>query len=172
MRILVVSDNHGNQDILVILRHIYTSLYKDQVQFIHLGDSQSKKRLNGFVCVKGNNDLLTLPKTQELKIEHKKIYCTHGDEFEYSLDELYRTIDLYKPDIFLFGHTHCVITEKYKHTLILNPGSLTLPRDGKNGSYMILNIENNQVSYKIIRIDIEILMKQYGWLIPHKKVSR
>lgn len=73
MRIIVLSDNHGNQDILIILKHIYTSLYKDQVQFIHLGDSQSKKRLNGFICVKGNNDSINLPKTQELNIGHKKI---------------------------------------------------------------------------------------------------
>lgn len=172
MRVIVVSDNHGNQDILLIIKHIYSSLYKNQVQFVHLGDSQSKKKLHGFTCVKGNNDLLDLPKIQEFQINHKKIYCTHGDEYEYSLEELYRTIDIYKPHIFLFGHTHCVIAEKYKNTLILNPGSITLPRDGKNGSYMILNIENNQVSYKIIRIDIDMLMKQYGWLISHKKVSR
>ena len=56
MRIIIVSDNHGNQNILKILYHIYSSLYKDNVKFIHLGDSQttSINDLNNFLCVKGN----------------------------------------------------------------------------------------------------------------------
>ena len=64
MRIVIVSDNHGNQNILKILYHIYSSLYKDNVKFIHLGDSQATNinDLNNFICVKGNNDTLDLPK--------------------------------------------------------------------------------------------------------------
>ena len=70
MRIIIVSDNHGNQNILKILYHIYSSLYKDNVKFIHLGDSQATNinDLNNFICVKGNNDTLDLPKFQRLTI--------------------------------------------------------------------------------------------------------
>ena len=76
MRIIIVSDNHGNQNILKILYHIYSSLYKDNVKFIHLGDSQttSINDLNNFICVKGNNDTLDLPKFQRLTVLYKRIH--------------------------------------------------------------------------------------------------
>lgn len=87
MRIIIVSDNHGNQNILKILYHIYSSLYKDNVKFIHLGDSQttSINDLNNFICVKGNNDTLDLPKFQRLTVLDKRIHFSHGDE---GLDEI------------------------------------------------------------------------------------
>ena len=76
MRIIIVSDNHGNQNILKILYHIYSSLYKDNVKFIHLGDSQATNinDLNNFICVKGNNDTLDLPKFQRLTVLDKRIH--------------------------------------------------------------------------------------------------
>lgn len=87
MRIIIVSDNHGNQNILKILYHIYSSLYKDNVKFIHLGDSQttSINDLNNFLCVKGNNDTLDLPKYQRLTVLDKRIHFSHGDK---GLDEI------------------------------------------------------------------------------------
>ena len=92
MRIIIVSDNHGNQNILKILYHIYSSLYKDNVKFIHLGDSQttSINDLNNFICVKGNNDTLDLPKFQRLTVLDKRIHFSHGDE---GLDEIKKDID-------------------------------------------------------------------------------
>ncbi len=87
MRIVIVSDNHGNVDILKIIYHIYSSLYKEDVKFIHLGDSQTTNinDLNGFICVKGNNDTLDLPIRQRLTILDKRIHFSHGDE---GLDEI------------------------------------------------------------------------------------
>ena len=93
MRIIIVSDNHGNQNILKILYHIYSSLYKDNVKFIHLGDSQttSINDLNNFICVKGNNDTLDLPKYQRLTVLDKRIHFSHGDE---GLDEIKKDLNL------------------------------------------------------------------------------
>lgn len=96
MRIIIVSDNHGNPDILKILYHIYSSLYKDNVKFIHLGDSQATNinDLNNFICVKGNNDTLDLPKFQRLTVLDKRIHFSHGDE---GLDEIKKDIDQHHP---------------------------------------------------------------------------
>ena len=100
MRIIIVSDNHGNPDILKILYHIYSSLYKDNVKFIHLGDSQATNinDLNNFICVKGNNDTLDLPKFQRLTVLDKRIHFSHGDE---GLDEIKKDINQHHPDIYL-----------------------------------------------------------------------
>ncbi len=104
MRIIIVSDNHGNPDILKILYHIYSSLYKDNVKFIHLGDSQATNinDLNNFICVKGNNDTLDLPKFQRLTILGKRIHFSHGDE---GLDEIKKiSINIIPISIFMDIH--------------------------------------------------------------------
>lgn len=160
MQIVVISDNHGNQDILKIIRHIYTSLYKEQVLFIHLGDSQAQniQDLSGYICVKGNNDsYLDLPLKQRMLIEGKKIHFSHGDE---GIKQIKKDIDLHHPDIYLYGHTHLVTNEIYKNCLILNPGSITLPRDEWHGSYLILKIQD-KITYKVVRLNIESFLKQY-----------
>ena len=101
MRIIIVSDNHGNQNILKILYHIYSSLYKDNVKFIHLGDSQttSINDLNNFICVKGNNDTLDLPKFQRLTVLDKRIHFSHGDE---GLDEIKKDIGVIFQEVAVF----------------------------------------------------------------------
>lgn len=163
MRIIIVSDNHGNKNILKILYHIYSSLYKDNVKFIHLGDSQttSINDLNNFICVKGNNDTLDLPKFQRLTVLDKRIHFSHGDE---GLDEIKKDIDQHHPDIYLYGHTHLVKEQIYNNCLILNPGSITLPRDDWHGSYIILTIDK-KVTYKVVRINVETFLNQYQCFI-------
>lgn len=166
MRIIVVSDNHGNQSILKIIHHIYSSLYKEKVLFIHLGDSQTKNinDLNGYICVKGNNDeFLDLPKKQRIIVQDKRIHFSHGDE---KIDEIKKDIDLHHPDIYLYGHTHLVKEQIYNNCLLLNPGSITLPRDEQTGSFLILNIDKT-ISYKIIRIRIEKLLNGYHYFINY-----
>lgn len=119
MQIIVVSDNHGNQDILKIIYHIYSSLYKKNVIFLHLGDSQAKniEDLRGYICVKGNNDHIELPKKQRILILDKRIHFSHGDE---SYREILNDIDYHHPDLYLVGHTHTVFHKPYKNCLILN----------------------------------------------------
>lgn len=157
MQIIVVSDNHGNQDILKIIHHIYFSLYKENVLFIHLGDSQARdiQDLKGYTCVKGNNDTLDLPKLQRLKILNKRLHFSHGDE---GFDKIKKDIDLHHPDIYLYGHTHLVKEQIYNNCLILNPGSITLPRDDWHGSYIILTIDK-KMTYKVVRINVESFFK-------------
>ncbi|RLA84936.1 MAG: phosphodiesterase, partial [Deltaproteobacteria bacterium] len=63
-------------------------------------------------------------------------------------------IELYEPDILVFGHTHKPDLSKEGKTLLLNPGSLSLPKDSEptfalidtaEGSVYVLSLEGNVV---------------------------
>lgn len=74
------------------------------MKFIHLGDSQATNinDLNSFICVKGNNDTLDLPKFQRLTVLDKRIHFSHGDE---GLDEIKKiSINIIPISIFMDIH--------------------------------------------------------------------
>ena len=77
-----------------------------------------------------------------LKINDRKIYLTHGHV--YNIDKLPE--DFKENDVILHGHTHIPTwTEFGKNNLCLNPGSITIPKNGSKHSYMI--IEGNEVKW-------------------------
>ena len=143
MRIVVISDTHGNSFALenVIMRNT------DADWIIHLGDGEHE--LDNFILshqklapkiihVAGNCDFDSL--SDEFFIlpamEHK-IFITHGHLYGVggSLEKL-KTLALTNGcDIILFGHTH-VRYQSYENGLyILNPGSASIPRDGLKPSF-------------------------------------
>ena len=69
-----------------------------------------------------------------LNLFNKDIFLTHGHK--YSFDNLPK----FKCDIFIQGHTHISKIERKDGMLLLNPGSITLPKDN-NKSFMIMNEE-------------------------------
>ncbi len=46
-------------------------------------------------------------------------------------------------NIILFGHTHVGMEKNVRGITLFNPGSITLPRDGKGPSYGVLEIEED-----------------------------
>ncbi len=64
----------------------------------------------------------------------KQITMTHGHH--YSFDNLPKN----PGDIFLQGHTHVGVLEKKGNLILANPGSVSLPKDGRH-SYRVLNEE-------------------------------
>lgn len=151
MKIIVVSDSHGNYSLLneIYLKHFDASF------FYHLGDSQLPEyMLHSYCGVKGNCDFIDLPTTRDIEIEGYKIHLEHGNNFHFQVNpEKY--IENLECDIFLFGHTHKKLATKIKNTFVFNPGSLTRPRDGEKGSYLILEInKNEEIKYKFVEIDL------------------
>ena len=55
-------------------------------------------------------------------------------------------------DIVCFGHTHASMIRKMDGVFLLNPGSVTFPRDGKPRSYAILDVDK-EIHAKIIFMD-------------------
>lgn len=148
MKILVVSDTHGD----------FKNLYKvvksepDVDIIIHLGDgSKDLKKIGNsledkiILQVRGNCDVFsTLPEILEETVSNKKILITHGNLFavKKNLDLIIDHAVNKNVNIVLFGHTHKSINIKHGGLHIMNPGSLY----GINGTYGIINIENDSIS--------------------------
>ncbi len=147
MKILVVSDSHGD----------YNSLYKlvrmqsNAEIVLFLGDGSEEYDLvrqsfpeKMFYGVRGNNDwYCQLPMTQEITLEGKKIIMAHGHTFgvKYGLEKYAQYARDRGADIALFGHTH-VPFERYEDGLyLLNPGAL----HRSIGSYGVVEIQNGEV---------------------------
>ena len=143
MKMLVASDSHGDSNILNDLRNERF----DVTYFLHLGDSCIPKYLlDSYCAVRGNCDFIDLPRFKEIEIEGLKIHMEHGDGFRLNFDKE-KYIKELNCDIFLSGHTHKKLATKVGDTYVFNPGSLTRPRDGEKGSYLILEVENKELKH-------------------------
>lgn len=106
--------------------------------------------LNGMksklLCVRGNCDaevdqmVLDFPILADyavLPVGQRLVYATHGH-----VHNLKNLPPLASGDILLHGHTHIPAwTEFGEENLCLNPGSLSIPKDGSAHSYMTLERE-------------------------------
>lgn len=141
MRIVVVSDSHGEFDVLrQILRkeEMFTDL------FIHCGDSMvSPCDIRTYHVVKGNCDIFSdFPKHLNFDTPLGKIYVMHG---EMGLINMKRLVAQVKPDIIFYGHTHVNSYHNIDGCHCFNPGSVSRPRDGSQGTYLVVegNSKNN-----------------------------
>lgn len=154
MKILIVSDSHGN----------YTNLEKaltdnsDVDMLIHLGDGerefnrlQEKFGAYSYRYVRGNNDRDNYELKQYLDIEGHRILICHGHYF-YVRSGVKNLVDDAKAngcDIVFFGHTHRRCSEKRHGITLINPGSLWLQRDGTPPSYAIAEINGEKCTFSI-----------------------
>ena len=140
MKIVVVSDSHSNYS---ILNDIVMKNY-DADYFYHLGDSELPEYLlNSFASVRGNCDYNNLPKERDFEVEGFKVHLEHGNALNFMISPK-AYVKSKNCDIFLFGHTHRKLAKKYGATYVFNPGSLTRPRDGDVGSYLVLYLTKDQ----------------------------
>ncbi|MDR3086040.1 MAG: phosphodiesterase [Christensenellaceae bacterium] len=93
------------------------------------------------LCVRGNCDadvdqlLLPFPIGAEnllLYLGEIAVFATHGHHASFENPPFLR-----QGDAFLQGHTHVKRLEKQNGLLLLNPGSVSLPKDGDEGSYLL-----------------------------------
>jgi len=150
MKILVCSDSHGETELLDKL--FYEN--QDCSLFLHCGDVGLPAYLTKkFLVVKGNCDYFDYPRKRDIPTKWGTIHMEHGDTYQ-SRDEKY--IESLGCFIYLFGHTH-----KKEHgydgkTYAFNPGSLTRPRDGNEGSYLTINIDDDTgaLTFKYHAVDL------------------
>lgn len=152
MRVLVVSDSHGDF-------HTLNLAIKSQPSaevIIHCGDGASEiskikhlYREKFIIAVRGNCDLATdLPEEEFLSIDSKKVFITHGhkQQVKFSTASIYNKACTMGTDILLFGHTHEAFTDYQNGLYIMNPGSLR----GMFGSFGIIDITDAGVVMNII----------------------
>lgn len=149
MRVLIVSDTHG--------RHAAFDRALEEVgkfdMFIHLGDIEGGEDYIQAVAdcekhmVRGNNDFFSdLPREEEFYIGPYKAFITHGHAYYVSLDPecILEEGRARKADLVMFGHTHKPYFYQIDGITVLNPGSLSFPRqEGRRGSYMILELKED-----------------------------
>ena len=98
---------------------------------------------NEIICVRGNCDtevdqmvldFNVLAEQAYLNFNDRSIVLAHG----HKLDE--KNIPALKEgDILLCGHTHVPKCEKRDNYIYMNPGSVSIPKENSEHSYMILD---------------------------------
>jgi len=71
-----------------------------------------------------------------ITIHGKKFFFNHGHLFDY---------DDVNCDYYIFGHLHTGFIKKYGNKYIINTGSLSLPRNGTEHSYLIIDEDKIQL---------------------------
>ena len=95
--------------------------------------------------VMGNNDFFSmLDREREIEIVGHKILLTHGHYYGVSMgpEGLADEARSRGCDIAMFGHTHKPFLGEIGGVMVLNPGSLSYPRqEGRRPSYMIMTVK-------------------------------
>lgn len=168
MKWLIASDIHGSAYYCEKLVSAYKNEKADRM--ILLGDilyhgprndlprDYNPKRvieiLNGIkesvLCVRGNCDtevdqmVLSFPILADYAVidfDDKIIYVTHGHKYN---ENCLPPVKF--GDIILHGHTHIPRCEEINGVMFLNPGSVSIPKEHSECSYMIY--ENGNFSWK------------------------
>lgn len=140
MRIVVMSDTHGETNSIDQVRHAVGPI--DAV--FHCGDSEldtQHESLQGAFVVGGNCDWDSSYSSEVFaEVDGVNIFMTHGHLSQVKSTMLplsYRAQEV-GADVVLFGHSHVLGTELIDGMLFVNPGSLELPRDRTEKSYAII----------------------------------
>lgn len=154
MKILVLSDSHGNVD------NMELAVRETAPQMIfHLGDCwRDAERLRTrfpdipLVQVPGNCDYCSdEPAEVLLEMEGKRILLCHGHTYgvKSSLMRAGYAAEEKNLDLFLFGHTHRSLVDKRGKTLFVNPGSIGLSYPP---TYAVLTLEQERLDGHIVSL--------------------
>ena len=148
-RALIVSDTHGREE---NLERVLAEIGMPDA-LIHLGDSEGGEDTIPMLVtcpvymVAGNCDFGSETKSSDLvKLSGKNVLITHGHTYyvKRSLSELKTAARICRASVVLYGHTHVAYTEYDGGLYIMNPGSLSIPRQG-GPTYGILDITSQGI---------------------------
>ena len=147
-KIMVVSDTHKHH------RNLARALEQAGTPdlLIHLGDAEGYEDYIADMAgcpleiVLGNNDFFShLDREKEISIGKYRTFLTHGHFYSVSVGTE-RLIDEAQDrgvQIAMFGHTHKPYLERRGDLTVLNPGSLSFPRqEGRRPSYMLMDLDD------------------------------
>lgn len=145
MRILIMSDSHNKT-------YYFDEMLEHEKKFdlcFHCGDGASdleyfEARLDCPVrLVTGNCDFFASRQfTIDTELEGRKIHVEHGQRLPYRSDSEmldFATVNGY--NVVLFGHTHCQKILNRGDYWVVNPGSISNPRDGGRPSYVVMETD-------------------------------
>ncbi len=131
MKILVLSDSHGN---LKGVQKAVERFGRNAEVIVHCGDGTRGEAIwltencrdKTVVCVRGNCDFAsTLRDFEYLDICGMKIMVTHGHTLsvKYGLENLSYKAEQEGADLVFFGHTHIPTDETIGSVRMINPGT-------------------------------------------------
>ncbi|MBR2871403.1 MAG: metallophosphoesterase [Clostridia bacterium] len=151
MRLIVISDTHGNINAIKEIESLFDSADK----VIHLGDHFYD--MDKFVSTL-NDKLITVYGNCDGGGEEKvftlggvKMLVCHGDRYhvKLSLTRIFLRAKELGASLVLYGHTHRARIDYNEGVTLLNPGSMT--RFGKN-SYAVIDINDGVITPNIVEI--------------------
>ena len=155
MYFVVISDNHGNEEILSKLRN----RHPDACAYIHCGDSELPvEAMDGWVSVRGNTDYY--PGYEDKKIvkinDRLNVLVIHSHR--QSINRLKTLAALAKENncqMVCYGHTHVFAYDEVDGIKLLNPGSLFYNRDRSPISYALVYLSDFSDSVTVKRMEVK-----------------
>lgn len=147
MKVLIVSDTHRN------LRNFEKVLEceKNIDMLLHLGDVEDDQEYLEIIMecpvhiVAGNNDFFSdLPNEVVIQVGKYRVFMTHGHGYYVSAhtNRLKDAARSRHADIVMYGHTHKPDIDTSDDVIVVNPGSISYPRQkDKKPSYIIMEID-------------------------------
>ncbi len=151
MRILVISDSHKRGDLVekAIKRE------PDAGEIFFLGDITADIEDftflytdRNFHIVSGNCDFASSYRSTDIaNVGGVRIFYTHGHTLgvKYGIERLKNSALDNNCSIALYGHTHISRISYDDGLYIVNPGSISLSRDGSPNSYAIIDITDKGI---------------------------
>lgn len=147
MKVLIVSDTHRhNENFFTVMEKVGPV---DMV--VHCGDVEGAEAIitEAAGCpvemVQGNNDFWSgMPREKEFFIGDYKVFLTHGHNYYVSMnyEMIKQEARAREADIVMCGHTHKPVIDIGGRVTVINPGSLSYPRqEGRKPSYIIMEID-------------------------------
>lgn len=154
MKVLIVSDTHRKNE------NYFVAVEREKPDMvIHCGDVEGSEYAltEAAGCpvyiTLGNNDFFSnLPRELDLDIGPYKVWVTHGHNYYVSMgsEHIRREALIKGVDIVMYGHTHRPVVDQSGKVTVVNPGSLSYPRqEGRRPSYVIMELdENSELSFR------------------------
>ena len=150
MKIILTSDIHKNKRLVDYILYNFDADY-----YLDCGDSElNNYELKNFETVLGNCDYENYPRYRIFSEEGLNILLTHGHL--YSIDKMIELAKVNNCKIIIHGHTHIKKDEIIDDIIILNPGSITKPRNKNSNNMIEINYDstNNKLYYNFIEITL------------------
>lgn len=157
MKALIISDTHKRME------HFYEVM--EQVGpldlLIHCGDVEGNEDIIAETAgcrvemVAGNNDFFSeLTLEREFRIGKYQIWVTHGHNYYVSMGNsiLKEEARAKGVNIVFYGHTHKPLLDLAGDVMVVNPGSLSYPRqDSRKPSFVLMEIDRSGEAHFTLR---------------------
>lgn len=149
IKILVVSDSHGNSEALETL----VSETKFDYMFF-LGDTLKdieNLKTDNLIAVRGNWDYdFSTPSIKTVRIGNVKFLILHGHGFgvKQGLGYLIKEAEKEQVNFVCYGHTHISNLEYVNGIGYLNPGAFSYAKGGKK-TYAIITVDGTKINAEI-----------------------